>query len=121
MWSIETEEGWRIRNSDELEKLMRGEDVVKYITAQRIKRWGHLNRMEETKTVRKIKEWNPIGKSSKERPENRWKDELLNGLQTLKVKNSHISLKTERPGVTWCRRPKYTKGCSVCSRRRRTY
>jgi hypothetical protein len=28
---VQTEEGWRIRNSDELEKLMRGEDIVRYI------------------------------------------------------------------------------------------
>jgi hypothetical protein len=33
-----------MRNTDELQKLVRGEDIVKYITAQRIKRWGHLNR-----------------------------------------------------------------------------
>ena len=47
---VQTEEGWRIRNNDELEKLMRGEDVVKYLRAQRIKWWGHLNRMEKTKS-----------------------------------------------------------------------
>jgi hypothetical protein len=68
------------------EKLMRGEDVVKYITAQRIKRLGHLNRMEETKTVKKITEWNAIGKSYKGRPKNRWKYEVLSDLKTLKVK-----------------------------------
>jgi hypothetical protein len=32
-----TEEGWRVRNNDELEKLMRGEDRVKCIRAQAIK------------------------------------------------------------------------------------
>jgi hypothetical protein len=51
-------EGWRIRNNDELEKLMRREDIVKYIRAQRIKWWEHLNRRGK-KTVRKITEWNP--------------------------------------------------------------
>jgi hypothetical protein len=39
---VQTEEGWRIRNNDELEKLVRGEYIVKYIRAQRIKRWGIL-------------------------------------------------------------------------------
>jgi hypothetical protein len=29
---------------------------------------GHLDRMEETKTVRKIMEWNTIGMRSKGRP-----------------------------------------------------
>jgi hypothetical protein len=38
-----------IRNNDELEKLMRGEGVVKYIISQRIEWWGHRNRVEKTK------------------------------------------------------------------------
>jgi hypothetical protein len=32
---VQTEEGWRI-NTDELEKLIRGEDIVKYIRTQRV-------------------------------------------------------------------------------------
>jgi hypothetical protein len=43
--TVQSEEGWRIRNKDELEKLMTGEDRVNYIRTQRIKWWGHLNRM----------------------------------------------------------------------------
>jgi hypothetical protein len=35
---------------------MRGEDVVEYMRAQRIEFWGNLNRMEKTRTVRKITE-----------------------------------------------------------------
>jgi hypothetical protein len=31
------EEGWRIRNNDKLEKLMKEEDIVKYIRAQKDK------------------------------------------------------------------------------------
>jgi hypothetical protein len=84
---VETEEGWRMRTSDELEKSMRGENAVKYIGAQRIKWWGNLNKMEKTKTVRKIMAWNPIGMRYKVRPENRWKDGVISGLKKLKVKN----------------------------------
>jgi hypothetical protein len=78
---VQTEEGRRIRNNEELEKLMRGEDIVKYITAQRIKLWGHLTRMEKTQMVRKIMEWNPIGMRTKGCPKNRWKDQVLNNLR----------------------------------------
>ena len=60
---------------------------------------GHLDRMEETKTVRKIMEWNTIGMRSKGRPKNRWKDKVLSDLNKLKVKNWTISLKTEQLGM----------------------
>jgi hypothetical protein len=33
---VQTEEGWRIKHN-EFEKLLRGEDIVKYIRTQRIK------------------------------------------------------------------------------------
>ena len=49
--AVQTEEVWRIQNSDELEKLRRGEDTVKYLRVQRIKWWEHLNRMGKTKTA----------------------------------------------------------------------
>lgn len=39
-----------MRNNDELEKLMIGEDTVKYVRVQRIKWWKHLNRMEKKMT-----------------------------------------------------------------------
>ena len=47
---------------------MRGEDIVKYIRAKRIKWWGCLNRMETTKRVRKITEWNHVRMRYKGRP-----------------------------------------------------
>jgi hypothetical protein len=34
-----------MRNNEELEKLVRGEDLVKYLRAQRIKWWEYLNGM----------------------------------------------------------------------------
>jgi len=51
--------------------LIKKEDIVKYIKAQRIKFWGHLNRMEGIKLVKKITDWNPIGVRNKEQPPNK--------------------------------------------------
>jgi hypothetical protein len=63
--AVRTEEGLRTRNNDELEKLERGEDVVKYVKTKRISWWGHPNKMTKTKTGSRITEWNPIGMRSK--------------------------------------------------------
>jgi hypothetical protein len=40
-----SKEGWRIRSNNELQKLRKGNDIVEYIKTQRIKWWGHLNRI----------------------------------------------------------------------------
>jgi hypothetical protein len=85
---------------------MRGEDIVKYVRAQTIKWWGYLNRMGKTKTPRKITEWNPIGKRSKGRPKNRWKDDVLNDLKKLKVKNWICLVKDRK---AWCELVQKTK------------
>jgi len=37
---------WRIRNSEELNRSINGEDIVKLIKTQRIRWLGHLKRME---------------------------------------------------------------------------
>jgi hypothetical protein len=37
------------------------ETIVKYIRTQKVKYWGPLNRMEETKAVRESREWSFIG------------------------------------------------------------
>jgi hypothetical protein len=56
-WSVKSKEGGRIRNNNELQKLITGEGIVKYIKPRGIKWWGrgggrHLNRMEDIKLVR---------------------------------------------------------------------
>jgi hypothetical protein len=84
---VQTEEGWRMINNYELEKLMRGGIIVKHVRAQRIKWWGHINRVGKTKTVRKIEKRNPVGMSSKGCPRNRWGDKVLNDLKKLRVMN----------------------------------
>jgi len=54
-----------LRNNNELQNLIKGEDIVKYIKAQRIEWRGLFNRMEDTKLVKKIINWNPIGVRTK--------------------------------------------------------
>jgi hypothetical protein len=52
---FQCEEGWRISNGDELEKLVRGEITVTYEIAQRIKWPPHLDR-KTTKAASMFKE-----------------------------------------------------------------
>jgi hypothetical protein len=47
-----------LRNNNELQNLIKGEDIVKYIKEKRIQWWGCLNRIVDTKLVQKITNWN---------------------------------------------------------------
>jgi len=54
---------WRIRNNEELNRSINGENIVKFIKDQRIRWLGHVKRMEEgakddgRKTVCRKKKW----------------------------------------------------------------
>ena len=65
-WSDQERDGWRIRTNHELNKLTGGSNTVRFIKAQRLKWWSHLYTMEEYRTVRRIFEWSPMGKRSRE-------------------------------------------------------
>jgi hypothetical protein len=59
---VQTKKGWEL-------EIMIGRRYTKiHKRVQRIKLWGHFDRMENTKTVRKITDWNPMGVRSKGRP-----------------------------------------------------
>jgi hypothetical protein len=93
--------------------LVTGKDTVNYVKTQRIKMWGHPDRMEYIKLVENITDWNPIGLRNKGRTENRWRDEVINYLKKLKLRNCSQISKIEAPEIIWCVRPNLMEGCIV--------
>jgi len=59
---------WRIRNNMEIDKLIEGADIVRFIKAQRIKRLGHIQRMDQARPTRKLLDWKPMGTRPVGRP-----------------------------------------------------
>ena len=45
---------WRIKNNEELDRLIKHENIVNYIKAQRLSWFGHVQRMSETGAAKKI-------------------------------------------------------------------
>jgi hypothetical protein len=45
---------WRIKTNEELDKLIKHKNRVNYIIAQRLSWFGHVQRMSDTRTVKKI-------------------------------------------------------------------
>ena len=59
---------WRIRNNMEIDNLVEGTDIVRFIKAQRIKWLGHIQRMDQARPTRKLIDWKPMGTGPVGRP-----------------------------------------------------
>ena len=51
---VKENELWRIRRNDELEAIIKGENVVRFIKCQRIRWLGHIERMQDTAIPKKM-------------------------------------------------------------------
>jgi hypothetical protein len=68
---------WRVKTNQELDNLIRHKNIVNYIKAQRLNWFGHIQRMPDTRTAKKLFKWNPSTKRPKGRPKNRWEDIII--------------------------------------------
>jgi hypothetical protein len=64
-----------------------GVNIVRYIKAQRLRWFGHIQKMEEDRMVKKLTNWKPSEKRPAVRPKNGWIDGILKDVEVLKVKN----------------------------------
>jgi hypothetical protein len=82
----------------EIDKLIEGTDIVRIIKAQRIKWFGHIQRMDRASPNRKLLDWRPVGTRTVGRPRQRWQGDVMEDLKKLKVKNRKETAKDRR---TW--------------------
>jgi hypothetical protein len=77
----------RIKTKEELDKLIKQKHRVNYIKAQRRSGFRHVQRMPETRTIKKIFKWKPLTKRSQGRPKYRWEDNVKQDICQMKIKN----------------------------------
>jgi len=79
---VKENELWRIRRSDELEAIIKGENVVRFIKCQRIRWLGHIEKMQDTAIPKKM-----YGKlyatRRRGRPKMRWLDDVSMDLRKM--------------------------------------
>jgi hypothetical protein len=115
---IQEGDTWRIRNNEELNRSIKGEDIVKFIKAKRIRWLGHLKRMEVGAMPRKMTEGRLFIGRRKGRPRLRWMDDDVTDLKAMKIKQwvektKDRRRKTDSNGEWLLRRPRLTQGCSA--------
>ncbi|KAJ9584585.1 hypothetical protein L9F63_021073 [Diploptera punctata] len=94
-----TDNCWRIKTNNELDKLIKNHNIVKHIRSLRIGWLGHLIRMGDQRLVKKLYKWKPIGGRAVERPKIRWEDDTMNDLRKMKVTNLNMA----RDRLAWRR------------------
>jgi hypothetical protein len=50
----------KIKRNIELGELIKHRNIINYVKAQRLSRFGHINRMPETSIIKKINKWKPF-------------------------------------------------------------
>ena len=70
---VQNEDGsWRIKMNYELNELIGNADIVRFIKSRRIAWLGHVMRMDDKRTPKRILQWKPIGTKTRGRPRKRW-------------------------------------------------
>ena len=76
---------WRIRCNNELCKLMGGEDIVRFIKAQRIQWLGHVKRMDETAVPKRVLKGKLYAMRRIGRPRIRWLEDVIADLRRMGI------------------------------------
>jgi hypothetical protein len=78
---------WRIINNTQLDHLISEADIVRFIKAQRINWFFHVQGMDTSRTAKIISQWKPVGSRPLGRLRLRWLDDVCDDLNVLKVRN----------------------------------
>ena len=84
---VKDQNNWRIRTNSELDTLTGGVNIVRYIKAQRLRWFEHIQKMEDDRMVKNLTNWKAFGKRPGGRHKNRSVDGILKDMEVLKVKN----------------------------------
>jgi hypothetical protein len=84
------------KTNEELENLIMKKNIVRFIKSQRLRWAGHVKRMDTTRTVKKLTEWEPCSSRAVGRPRLRWLDQVEEDLKKMKVRNLREKYKDRR-------------------------
>jgi hypothetical protein len=82
---VQDSNGWRIRYNQELDRLIEGQDLVRFIKAQRLRWLGHVERMPETQMPKIILK-RRLDNRRRGRPRMRWMDSVIADLATMGIR-----------------------------------
>lgn len=81
----EENDGFRPRMNFEIRNEMEGEDIVKFMKAQRVKWLGHIMRRDDEEPTKLLTMWKPDGKRYRGRPRLRWWNCVMEDLEKMGI------------------------------------
>jgi hypothetical protein len=78
---------WRIKTDQEINDILKVQNITGFINKQRLSWLGHVERMTEDNIVQMIKRWKPMSKRPIGRPKMRWEDDVLEDVRSMNVRN----------------------------------
>jgi hypothetical protein len=76
---------WRFKTDQEINDILKGQNIVGFIKKQRLNWLRHAERITEENIVQKITRWKPMSKRPIGRPKTRWEDDVLRDIRDLNV------------------------------------
>lgn len=89
-------EAWRIRYNEEINNILNKEDIVRFIKSQRLRWFGHVERMEEDRMPKRVLKGKMYGARRRGRPRLRWADDVVQDLEAMGIRGWGTRLK-DRP------------------------
>jgi hypothetical protein len=77
---------WRIRHSEEINTLLKGEDIIRFIKSQRIRWLGYIERIEDNAMIKRMLKGRLCSKRRKGRSRRIWPDDIESDLKKMEVK-----------------------------------
>ncbi|PSN45277.1 hypothetical protein C0J52_10351 [Blattella germanica] len=71
---------WSIKTNNELEKIIKNRNIINHIKVLRLSCFGHIQRMQEDRIMKRIYKWKSIASRTSGRPKNRWEDDIMNDI-----------------------------------------
>ena len=80
---VKENELWRIRRNDDLEVIIKGENIVRFIKCHRIRWLGYIERMQDTAIHKKMLYGKLYARRRRGKPKMRWLDDVSTDLRKM--------------------------------------
>ena len=94
--TLDNDGTWRIKTNEELEILSKKKSIVSFTKSQRLRWAAHVSRMDTTRIVRKVTEWEPCSSRPVGRQRLGLLDQVEEDLKKMKVRNWREKCKDRR-------------------------